>query len=120
MTGNTGITAHASTVNRDFCYFLDRDGRQHFSFPQRIWLQPRVRMARTLAPSTALSTLAVNLLAQAMSERRTSARSASARARRLARSFCQQCLLPAPEKSWAIPRAAILEWIDAQRRRPRN
>src|ERR1035438_6743198 len=47
---------------RDFRYFVDSRGRQHFNFKQEIWLESSVQMAFTRVYSVALKTLAVNLL----------------------------------------------------------
>ena len=59
----------ALTGNGDFCYFMDRSGRQHFNFVQRIWLDPAISMEFTTVQTTALETLAVNLLTLVTRER---------------------------------------------------
>jgi hypothetical protein len=48
--------------NDDYRYFIDRQGRQHFNFRQRVWLDASVQMACTRGYSLALETLALNLL----------------------------------------------------------
>jgi hypothetical protein len=41
---------------------VDSQGRQHFNFPQRVWLYPSVPTAATAAMSIELDTLAINML----------------------------------------------------------
>ncbi len=75
-------------------------------------------MACTRAHSTALTTLAVNLLTRALEERdrRAAAGVTRRRAIGLARQFAEDCLLTAPEDAWVIPRDTIRAWIRARSR----
>src|ERR1700684_1327009 len=41
---------------------MDSQGRQHFNFPQRVWLSPSAPIVVTPGKSIALETLAINLL----------------------------------------------------------
>jgi hypothetical protein len=93
----------------EFRYFMDQRGRQHFNFRQTIWLDPAVDMAFTRAYSTALKTLAANLLALALEE---PARTVL----RLAPAFGRECLMGAPDKAWALPRSTIESWLESKRR----
>lgn len=70
-------------------------------------------MACTRAPSTALVTLAVNLLTMVLEERdrRAAVGVTCQRAIGLARQFAEDCLLTAPEEAWVMPRDAIEAWI---------
>ena len=49
------------SLDQKFRYFVDSNGRQHFNFVQRVWLQPQVEMAVTPVPTVALTSNAVNL-----------------------------------------------------------
>lgn len=106
--------------NEPLLCIVDSRGRQHFNFQQRIWLHPGIPMAYTKVPSTAMTTLAANLLALALRERgeRSEARLEAALAARsalaLARQFSTECLLQAPDAGWVIPRAAIRAWLAAR------
>lgn len=97
--------------------FVDHKGRQHFNFRQEVWLDPAVAMAYTKVASTALTTLAANLLALALAERdrrRTSylqVAMASRFAVVFARRFSEECLLPAPDEGWVMPCTAIRAWL---------
>jgi hypothetical protein len=108
----------------EFRFFLDRDGRQHFNFKQQIWLDSSVPMAYTRVYSTALKTLAVNLLTLVTDKRncRIAIGLTSRKVLLLAPSFSRQCLLGAPDTAWALPRSTIESWLEAQarRRRPKN
>jgi hypothetical protein len=109
-----------SERNDNFRYFIDRQGRQHFNFRQRIWLDTSVQMAFTCVYSLALKTLAVNLLT--MATRRRDYRAAGITTRRivlLAPSFSRECLLSAPDKAWELPRISIMHWVESQLR-PRS
>lgn len=111
-------------------YFVDRNGRQHFNFRQRVWLDPAVPMAYTRVPSIALTTLAVNLLAQALRQRAARLKRGSRPERdsllaigqstrcalTLARQFSEECLLGAPDEGWVMPRATIRAWLSARLR----
>lgn len=105
-------------ANTEFRYHIDRAGRQHFNFAQRVWLRRSVRMACTRAHSTALATLAVNLLAMVLEEQELGAveRDSRRRAIGLARQFAEDCLLTAPEDGWVMPRDAIEAWIRTRSR----
>jgi hypothetical protein len=105
----------------EYCYRLDGDGRQHFNFEQRVWLRRQVPMAVTPVLTVALETLAVNLLSLAVlgREGHASIDVTSTQGLRLARLFCEQCLLTANADGWVMPRASVRAWIAAQRRRGR-
>jgi hypothetical protein len=111
-----------SSRRRDFRYFVDNRGRQHFNFKQEIWLDSSVQMAFTRVYSVALKTLAVNLLTLATEGRDipVAIGNTSRSALVLAASFSRQCLMGAPDKAWALPRATIEEWIASRRRRARS
>jgi len=102
----------------DICFHIDRDGRQHFNFKQQIWLDPAVPMACTRVHSTALTTLAINLLTLVLRRRDYHAAigTVSRRAVVLAREFSDDCLLRAPGQAWVMPRSAIRAWVDSRRR----
>ena len=108
--------------NAEFRFFLDRDGRQHFNFKQQIWLDSSVQMAYTRVYSTALKTLAVNLLTLVTDKRdfRTAIGLTSRKVLLLAPSFSRQCLIGAPETAWALPRSTIESWLESQARRRRR
>jgi hypothetical protein len=101
------------SARTEFRFHVDPTGRQHFNFAQRVWLRRSVRMACTRAPSTALVTLAVNLLTMVLEERdrRAAVGVTCHRAIGLARQFAEDCLLTAPEDAWVMPREAIEAWI---------
>jgi len=101
----------------DFRYFVDRNGCQHFNFPQRIWLDPTIAMAVTPVQTIALETLAINLLTFMTRERdyRAGVGVTSQRAIALAREFCADCLLGAPVEAWELPRASIKAWLESHR-----
>jgi hypothetical protein len=107
----------ALTSKGDFRYFMDRSGRQHFNFVQRIWLDPAISMEFTTVQTTALETLAVNLLTLVTRERdcRTAVGITSQRALALTPQFCVECLLGAPVEAWELPRASIKAWIESHR-----
>jgi hypothetical protein len=104
--------------NDDFRYFIDRQGRQHFNFRQRVWLDASVQMACTRGYSLALETLALNLLTMATRARdyRAAVGITSRRAVLLAPSFSRECLLGAPDEAWALPKASIRAWVQSQLR----
>ncbi|MGA8708638.1 MAG: hypothetical protein WB646_16820 [Steroidobacteraceae bacterium] len=105
-----------------FCYYVDRQGVQHFNFIQQIWLQPQVEMAVTAVMTLALETLAVNLLTQVTRERDFLAPVGitSRRVMQLAGRFCEQCLLTARQDGWRIPRATVKSWLAARLRAARR
>jgi hypothetical protein len=107
----------ALTDKSDFRYFVDRAGRQHFNFAQRIWLDPAIEMAFTRVQTLALETLALNLLTFMTRERdhRAAVGITSHRAVVLAPEFCADCLRSAPPEAWELPRAAIKAWLDSHR-----
>jgi hypothetical protein len=113
-----GAQPGAAAAAGDIRFHIDADGRQHFNFEQRIWLDPLVPMACTRVPSTALTTLAVNLLTLVMRARdyRAAIGVGSRQAVLLAQDFSDECLLPAPGQAWVMPRAAIRAWIESHRR----
>jgi hypothetical protein len=101
---------------------MDRQGRQHFNFPQSIWLDASVQMAYTGVYSTALKTLAANLLWLVTAQ--SSYRAMGARNSRpvlsLAPSFAKECLLTAPGGAWVLPRVTINAWLDSKQRKRRR
>jgi len=105
----------ARRQNGDIVFYVDRDGRQHFNFTQQVWLDRTVPMAYAKVHSTALATLAVNLLTLVLSERDFSAAVGRTcrRALALAREFSDECLISAPDQGWVMPRAAIEAWINS-------
>ena len=108
-----------SPVDQKFRYFVDSNGRQHFNFVQRVWLQAQVEMAVTPVPTVALETLAVNLLTEVTRERDYAAvvGITSRRVMQLASMFCDECLLTARGNGWVIPRASVKSWIAAHLRK---
>jgi hypothetical protein len=103
----------------EFRFQMDKRGKQHFNFNQEIWLDPTVQMAHAPVYTTALKTLAVNLLTLTINkrDRRAAVGITSRTAISLAPSFCRQCLMGAPGKAWALPRATIEAWLESKRRR---
>jgi hypothetical protein len=102
----------------EFRYFIDRQGRQHFNFRQRVWLDASVQMACTRVYSLALKTLAVNLLTMATRKRdyQAAVGFTSRRVVLLAPSFSRECLLSAPDEAWALPLASIKAWLGSRLR----
>jgi hypothetical protein len=98
-------------VEYRFC--VDQRGRQHFDFEQTIWLDRSVAMAFTRVYSTALKTLAANLLAHALDK---SARAAT----ELAPAFSRECLMGAPDQAWVLPKSTIEAWFESRQRRMRR
>ena len=99
-----------------FRFRLDRNGFQHFNFRQHLWVNASVRMAFTQAPSTALTTLALNILSLAATAEPSGLAQAGLRRQlRLARKFAQECLLTAPATRWIIRREVVLTWVITQR-----
>jgi hypothetical protein len=94
----------------EFRFFVDQRGRQHFNFRQKIWLDASVQMAFTRVYSIALKTLAANLLALAIDK-------PGRNAVLLAPAFSRECLMGAPDKAWALPKATIEAWLESKRRR---
>jgi len=66
--------------------------------------------------TSALLTLAVNLLTQVMRrrDRAVAVGCTSSTVLRLGPRFCRECLLTAHADGWVIPRASVLSWISAQ------
>ena len=91
----------------DVCFCVDPQGRQHFNFPQRVWLYPSVPIAVTPGMSIELETLAINLLTPLTRERdyRAAMGVTSKRLRRLASRFCVGCLLTAQSPAWVMQRS---------------
>ncbi len=75
-------------------------------------------MAYTRVYSTALATLAVNLLTYAIRARDCQAAVGltSRRALALAPAFSRECLLSAPDQAWALSKATIRAWLNSQKR----
>jgi hypothetical protein len=94
----------------EFRFFVDQRGRQHFNFRQKIWLDASVQMAFTSVYSIALKTLAANLLTLAIDK-------PGRNAVLLAPAFSRECLMGAPDKAWALPKASIEAWLESKRRR---
>jgi hypothetical protein len=99
---------------REFRFFIDYNGGQHFNFAQRVWIDPSVSMAFTSIRTKALETLALNVLALAC---HPASAISGASAPKLVRTFCDECLLGAPREAWSMPRTAVLEWMATQQRR---
>lgn len=104
--------------NDEFRYFIDRQGRQHFNFRQRVWLDASVQMAYTPIYSIALKTLAVNLLTLVTRKRdyQAAVGHTSRRVVLLAPSFSRECLLGAPDEAWALPKTTIKAWLESRLR----
>jgi len=112
----------AHSASGDFRYYVDSRGIQHFNFEQKIWRNPSVQMAVTPVMTTALETLAINLLAFITPERDDRARVCITPKGvvRLARRFCAECLLTACPAGWVIPRCTIEAWLVSKRRLQRS
>jgi hypothetical protein len=110
--------AAARARPREFRFCLDRHGAQHFNFEQCLWIERSVAMAFTPVRTTALETLAINLLALAAppGDARPARDCARARLLPMAREFCEQCLLGAPQAGWVLPRPVIRAWMHARQR----
>ena len=104
--------------HKEFRFFIDQRGRQHFNFRQRIWLEPSVEMAFTRVYSTALKTLAANLLALTIcNDADQDGTEATFRnAVSLAPAFSRECLMGAPDWAWALPMATIESWLESKKR----
>jgi hypothetical protein len=102
----------------NICFCVDSSGRQHFNFPQRVWLYPSVPMAVTPVMSIELETLAINLLTPLTRERDYPAAVGvtSRRVRRLASLFCAECLLTAQSQAWVMRRSTIRAWLASRAR----
>jgi hypothetical protein len=113
-----GRSARALSARGDFWYYVDNEGRQRFSFRQRIWLSPSVKMAVTPVMTIALETLAINLLTPMTRERDYPAAVGvtSRSVARLASRFCTECLLTAGPAGWVMPRSTIKAWLASHRR----
>ncbi len=112
------VRARRPVAQVEFRYSLDRHGTQHFNFEQHVWIEQSVAMAFTPVCTTALETLAINLLALAAQPERTRPhrRSDPSRLIPMVQDFCEQCLLNAPQEGWVLPRPAIRAWMHARRR----
>jgi hypothetical protein len=122
ITRSTKRSRQRPDEQDEFRFFVDRHGRQHFNFRQQIWLDSSVQMAFTRVYSTALKTLAVNLLTLVTEERdcRVAIGRTSRRVLSLAPVFSRQCLMGAPDAAWALPKSTIESWLQSQRRRRRT
>jgi len=116
--GSRAAPVWAAAAPQEFSYCMDRRGTQHFNFEQYLWIERSVAMAFTSVRTTALETLAINLLA--LAAQRDDARPLRgcnrARLLPLAREFCEECLLGAPQQGWVLPRPVIQAWMHARRR----
>ena len=107
LRGTPRRSAGALNARGDVWFYVDSQGYQHFSFPQRVWLYPSVPMAVTPGMSMELETLAINLLTPLTRQRdyRAAVGVTSKRVRRLASRFCAECLLTAQLPAWAMQRS---------------
>ena len=98
----------ARSVRGDVCFYVDSQGRQHFNFPQPVWLYASVPMAVTPGMSIELETLAINLLTWLTQERdyRAAMGITCKRVRRLASRFCAPRLLAAQPPAWVMHRSS--------------
>jgi hypothetical protein len=108
----------ARNNHSDICFYVDSSGRQHFNFPQRVWLYPAVPMAVTPVMSIELETLAINLLTPLTRQRnyRAAVGVTSKRVRRLASDFCTECLLTAQSRAWVMRRSTLSAWLASRAR----
>jgi hypothetical protein len=111
-------SARRRDARGDVCFYVDSQGRQHFNFPQRVWLYPSVPMAVTPGMSIELETLAINLLTPLTRRRdyRAAVGVTSKRVRRLASRFCAECLLTAQSQAWLMQRSTIKAWLASRTR----
>ena len=119
----SGLQGHAVSIGADdartqVCFYVDSRGRQHFNFPQRVWLYPSVPMAVTPVMSIELQTLAINLLTPLTRRRDYCAAVGvtSKRVVRLASQFCVECLLTAQSQAWVMRRSTIRSWLASRSR----
>ncbi len=118
LAGAPRRSTRARIAGGDVCFYVDSQGRQHFNFPQRVWLYPSVPMAVTPIMSIELETLAINLLTPLTRERDYPAAVGvtSKRVRRLASRFCAECLLTAQSQAWVMQRSTISAWLASRTR----
>ena len=118
LAGAPRRSGGARSARGDVCFYVDSQGYQHFSFPQRVWLYPSVPMAVTPGMSMELETLAINLLTPLTRQRdyRAAVGVTSKRVRRLASRFCAECLLTAQSQAWVIQRSTISAWLASRTR----
>lgn len=104
---------HRSLAMHGLMCRLDRDGVEHFNFPQAVWLYPRVVMRATARFTRAAEVLAVNMLTLALPERdyRAYIGLTSSRALHFARPFAEDCLLDLPRDAWCIPLHTLRHWV---------
>ena len=104
---------------KEFRFFVDQRGLQHFNFKQMVWLDSSVQMAFTRVHTAALKTLAVNLLTLSTNQRNHKAALGvtSRMAVSFAHAFSRECLMGAPDGAWALPKATIEAWIESHMRR---
>jgi len=108
LPGTLPRSVMARPARGDVCFYLDSHGRQHFNFPQRVWLYSLVPMAVTPGMSIELETLAINLLTWLTQERdyRAAMGITCKRVRRLASRFCAPRLLAAQPPAWVMHRSS--------------
>lgn len=118
LRGAPRRSARALSARGDVWFYVDSQGYQHFSFPQRVWLYPSVPMAVTPGMSMELETLAINLLTPLTRQRdyRAAVGVTSKRVRSLASRFCAECLLTAQSQAWVIQRSTISAWLASRTR----
>lgn len=111
-------SARRRNARGDVCFYVDSQGRQHFNFPQRVWLYPSVPMAVTPGMSIELETLAINLLTPMTRQRDYPAAVGvtSKCVMRLASRFCAECLLTARSRAWVMHRSTIKAWLASRTR----
>ena len=98
-----------------FRFHLDTAGRQHFNFPQVIWLKQKTAMTFGSVQNVGLRTLAINLIILAsQGDPRTLKGLNRKAALSIVSVFCEECLLTAPQHAWILPREAINAWLNSR------
>jgi hypothetical protein len=107
LPGAPRASVIARNARGNVCFYVDFQGRQHFSFPQRVWLYPSVPMGVTPGMSIKLEMLAINLLTPVTGRRdyRAAVGVTSKRVRRLARRLRAPCLLTEQSQAWVRRRS---------------
>jgi hypothetical protein len=107
LPGAPRRSARPLNARGDVWFYVDPQGCQHFSFPQRVWLHPSVPMAVTPGMSIELETLAINLLTPLTRRRDYPAAVGvtSKRVSRLASRFGAEGLLTAQSPAGAMQRS---------------
>ena len=107
LSGAPRVSVSPRNAPGDVCFYVDPQGRQHFNFPQRVWVYPSAPIAVTPGMSIEFKTLAINLLTPLTRERdyRAAMGVTSKRLRRLASRFCAECLLTAQSPAWVMQRS---------------